>query len=214
VLPFALEFGDSFDLTAVGTLTLAVVTLWLVLVSRRALRQAQMGIEQTQREIELSRQEVEEAHRPVLVPIIDDFKRIQPYGSDERAARPFWAPSSHLVVPVANIGSGPALDVELALTPRNDAGDFSDAWGDAKHTSNIVGVGVGAVSATPTRIPELSDGVPNFEIWITYLDVAGKQWVTSAKYLIVGGGRYIDLSIDRGELGSPKAPRTNVLDQN
>jgi len=60
---FALEFNDSFDLTAIGTLAVAVVTLglagvtlWLVLVSRGALETAQTGIAQTQREIELSRQ--------------------------------------------------------------------------------------------------------------------------------------------------------------
>ena len=80
---FALTFDKTFDLTAVGTLALALVTLalagvtlWLVLASRGALTVAQTGLAQTQRETELSRQEVEEAHRSVVVRSVDETRSV------------------------------------------------------------------------------------------------------------------------------------------
>lgn len=51
--------------TAIGTLAVAFVTGVSLYFGWRSLRQ-------NQREIELSRKEVEEAHRPVIVPVVDD----------------------------------------------------------------------------------------------------------------------------------------------
>jgi len=102
------------------------------------------------------------------------------------------------VVPITNIGSGPALDIEVSVTPRNDAGEFSEAWGDRKHTGTVVGVGVSDVMPVAIYVPNLGD-VPSFDLWVTYTDVAEKRWVTSAKYLVrTDGGKYTKLSITAG----------------
>lgn len=59
-----LTFNPEYDLTAVGTLALALVTLAAVALAVRALKQ-------TQQEIEVSRSQVEESHRPLVVPVAD-----------------------------------------------------------------------------------------------------------------------------------------------
>jgi hypothetical protein len=191
-LLFALEFNDSLDLTAVGTLALAGVTLWLVLVSRRALDQAQTEIQQTQREIELSRQEVEEAHRPVVIPVVDELRQIQISDSERRPARPFHIETDRVGVPITNIGSGPGLNVEVILTPRNG----SDLWANRTFSKTVVGIGVRNMTSVVVYVPGLGGDTPDFDLLIRYADVAGKKWVTSATYLRTDGGHYTSLSID------------------
>ena len=37
-------------------------------------------------------------------------------------------------------------------------------------------------------------GLTSFDVWVTYFDLAGKEWVTSAKYLVSEeGSRYTNL---------------------
>jgi len=190
-VPFALTFTGNVDPTAVATFVLAALTLAAVIVGGKALRK-------TQSEIYISRREVEEAHRPVVIPIIDETRRVDMVGATQRMAKPWFAPSNRVVVPITNIGSGPALDIEVSVTPRNDAGGFSEAWGDRKHTGTVVGVGVSDVMPVAIYVPNLGD-VPSFDLWVTYTDVAEKRWVTSAKYLVrTDGGKYTKLSITAG----------------
>jgi uncharacterized membrane-anchored protein YhcB (DUF1043 family) len=126
----ALEFIDTFDLTAIGTLALAVATFVSLYFARRALKQAQQQItlgqeqlEQTQREIELSRREVEEAHRPVVVPIADSTARMDVHlAKAPLEKQPQLLERGHLFVPVRNIGAGPALNVEVSIAFLDDAG--------------------------------------------------------------------------------------------
>lgn len=75
---WGLHFNHTWDLTAVGTLALAIATFVSLFFARNALKKTQAQIElgqsqlkQTQEEIGLSRKEVEQAHRPVLVPVAD-----------------------------------------------------------------------------------------------------------------------------------------------
>jgi hypothetical protein len=110
-------FDGTWDWTAIGTLALAAATFVSLYFARRSLGQMQQQIKlgqaqlgQTQREIELSRSEVEEAHRPVLVPVVDPASYMD-LGADgaNRERRPQLEPGGHLFVPVENIGSGPGL---------------------------------------------------------------------------------------------------------
>jgi len=101
----------------------------------------------------------------------------------------------HIVLPLRNIGSGPALNVEIAVTPRNAAGQRSQAWGDARHTTWLVGLGLGEDAAVVIPIGKLGD-LPSFDIWIDYTDVAKKPWQTFAKFLARDeGGAYRGMSI-------------------
>jgi hypothetical protein len=153
-----LEFNDAFDLTAIGTLALAVVTFGSLLFAARALAQ-------TKEEIEVSRREVEEAHRPVVVPATD--------------SKPGAAPLS---VRIENIGTGPALHIEgralLLTVDGNRAG----------HGGEPASIGTVALGASSFgEIQLATEGWTEkacFELTLTYADVAGKRWQTTARYLI------------------------------
>jgi hypothetical protein len=110
----AVEFSGDLDLTALATFVLALVTFVSILVGGFALHR-------TKAEVDLSRQEVEEAHRPVLVPAIDDTKEIGLPSLRGHMTRPSIV-HSQLVVPIKNIGSGPAMGVDVEVTPRGSSG--------------------------------------------------------------------------------------------
>jgi hypothetical protein len=44
-------------------------------------------------------------------------------------------------------------------------------------------------------VPKLAGEVPTFDIWVTYADVAKKEWVTVARY-VSPRKRYEEISID------------------
>jgi hypothetical protein len=141
-------------------------------------------------EFELSRLEVEEAHRPVLIPV-------------SNGANTHYDPTpprTKLIVPIKNIGSGPALDVRVAVTPRNDAGERSDAWGDRTYSATALGIAVSEFMGITIDVPKLGD-LPNFDVWLTYADVAGKVWTTSAKFVKRDdSGVFEDMSITSGSV--------------
>jgi hypothetical protein len=74
----------------------------------------------------------------------------------------------------------------VAVIPRNDAGEFAEAWGDRAHKAPVVGLGVSEEVPVEVRIPKLG-GLPSFDLSITYSDVADKGWITAATYLALGG---------------------------
>ena len=99
-------FNGTWDWTAIGTLALAVVTLAAVIVAAIALRQ-------TRAAIALSQKEVQEAHRPVVVPVVGERE----VGTASRSMLPVGPKvrDGLVVIPVQNIGVGPALHVEASL---------------------------------------------------------------------------------------------------
>jgi hypothetical protein len=175
-----LHWDGAVDLTAVGTVLLALATFVSVQIGRRALRGGQ-------REIELSRREVEEAHRPVVMPLIA-------YRGANPVLGPHQAKQGHIIVPIENIGSGPALDIEVVVTPRDDEGNQSEAWGDRKYVGKLPGLGAGASKEVNVEIEGLGD-LPSLDVWITYSDVAQKEWVTVARWSRPHDG-YDDLSVN------------------
>jgi hypothetical protein len=186
---YALTFTGNIDPTALATFLLAAITLVTVVVGGRALGK-------TTEEIDLSRREVEEAHRPVIVPLLDDAQKMILMFDDitERRARPYYLQNNRLVVPIKNIGSGPALNISVDVTPVNDDGQQSTAWGDKNYTLVVSGLGVGEVIPAVVPIPGLGD-VPSFRLRVMYTDVAQKAWVTLANYYNLGGGSYASVSI-------------------
>ncbi len=130
-------FDNVFDWTAIGTLALAVATFVSLYFARRSINQTQQQIklgqqqlEQTQREIELSRAEVEQAHRPVIVPFQKSGLSITfrggevfvgrgPAASENPPSRPELPRYSQALLPVENVGMGPALNIRGKLqAPR------------------------------------------------------------------------------------------------
>lgn len=180
-------FNGTWDWTAIGTLTLAAVTLalaaatfWMVKLTRRALIQSRD-------EIALSRREVEEAHRPVLVPVViarPPQLGPSPLPSGPRAFpdRPCVIVPSTLVVPVKNIGSGPALNVVASVERLGDEGA---PWtGPIDHQTPGLATGIG--NGELVHIPIHAHGWEerwNFKLTLMYEDVAEKRWTTAGCYV-------------------------------
>jgi hypothetical protein len=111
------------------------------------------------------------------------------------AHRPVYLGHGQLIVPIENIGPGPALDVTIYVNPRKDNGGVSEAWGDRRQTGAAAGVGASQVAPIEVRVWGL-DGLPSFDFWATYMDVTGREWVTAAKYRpSEEGSRYTNMWI-------------------
>ena len=101
MLPLALTFTGDVDPTALATFVLAVITLVSVIVGGLALRKAQ-------NEIDPSRREVEEAHRPVLIPVIDETQSLSEYDATTvRPLRPYYKDAARVVIPIRILGADP-----------------------------------------------------------------------------------------------------------
>jgi hypothetical protein len=150
---------------------------------------------QTQREIELSRREVEEAHRPVLVPVVDSTSYMD-LGADgaNRERRPQLEPGGHLFVPVENIGSGPALNVEVSVSGTSIP---DEARTEHQTSARVAGLGEGHFRALVIELPFWNE-LWSFTLTIDYSDVAGKGWRTAALFLR-DTGRYDAVTISKFE---------------
>jgi hypothetical protein len=196
-----LEFNDGFDLTAIGTLALAVVTVGSLTFAARALKQ-------TKEEIEVSRREVEEAHRPVVVPVADN-RRMEFAGQDVAAtpARPRFRPETpgippgRMVAPIENIGTGPALHIEAQAELLTADGRPAGHGGEP--SISAVALGASTLGVIELATQRWTEGAC-FALTLTYSDVALNRWRTTARYLIDAAehraeGRYEGLDIQRIE---------------
>jgi hypothetical protein len=183
-----LEFNDTFDVTAIGTVALAVVTFVSLLFGWWTLRQ-------TKASIALSRREVEEAQRPVVVPLRDPGRTLTIMGGQDLPATPFVPRTGLLVVPVRNVGKGPALRVDVTVEGFNAAGGWSGAW-SGPQSVGLLATAIGADEMTPLEVdlPGVAE-VPGFDLSLVYEDVAGKKWLTFTRW-IPDLGRYEDISIE------------------
>lgn len=166
------------------------------------------SLKQTQREIELSRREVEEAHRPVVMPIVrGTFMDLGADGQHETS--PKLLQTGQLVVPVENIGSGPALNLEATMTYYDDNGPSSTERGPQTPAA-VAGLGV-SVFAPLYLDAEGWNG--DFLLSIQYDDVAGKTWLTQSRFLR-GAKRYANISIASGpprRIDSGHGPAPHLL---
>lgn len=181
-MPFTIEITDDVDPTALATVALAILTLAALWFTRRALKQ-------TPEEIDLSRQEVEEGQRPVLVPVLDNTRRITLPDGETGPATP-TAPGNRIFVPVENIGSGRALGVEMGITYRVDS--IPEEY-RGEHTMVSPGIGIGHLASL--ELPFVSAPRGPFDLRLSYRDVAGKEWVTTARFEIGMADRYEDVVI-------------------
>lgn len=207
-MTLALTTTGTLELTAYATLGLAFVTGGLAIatfqsvrVAKGALRQTQTAIElsqaqltQTQEEIGLSRQEVEQAHRPVVVPVADN-RRMDPAGPDVGGPGPaiprVYSPGK-LLVPLENIGSGPALNVVASVKLLDSAGDTSQGPDGLKIPGYMAGLGTGVILPINILAHGWQTGV-NFQLDVEYDDVAGKSWKMTSLFV---NGRYEGTNIE------------------
>jgi hypothetical protein len=172
-----LGFAGNWDATALGTLALAAVTAVSLAFGWKSLRQGQ--------------REVEEAHRPVVMPVVrGTFMDLGADGKHEES--PKLLNGVCLVVPLENIGSGPALDLEATMTYYDDNGPSSTARG-AQAPAAVAGLGVSAFA--PLYL-DAEGWNGDFLLSINYKDVAGKSWRTQARF-VRALKRYIDVEVGR-----------------
>jgi hypothetical protein len=189
-----LEFSDTVDLTAIGTLALAVVTAIALVVGWLTLRQ-------TKREIALSREEVEEAHRPVVVPIVvadpPDVTWVSAglrTGPHTFPIRPCVFEAGVLILPVKNIGSGPALRLEAWVRRLDEMGNLWREPFEPQTPGMVAGLGKDQVIHIEIHTRGWEERW-KFELTLVYEDVAGKGWVTVGRY-IAERRRYMGVSIE------------------
>lgn len=198
-----LTFTGSFDLTAIGTLALAVVTGVSLVFAWHSLRQTQQQINlgqeqlrQTQHEIELSRREVEEAHRPVVVPVLISRDPAATSVSRSRytlPSAPCLVAPGVLAVPLKNIGAGPALRVEASIRRLSDDGTPLTGPIEPQTPGTLCGIGVSEIASIEIFAHAFEERW-QFNVTVTYEDVAGKRWQTDARWNS-SERRYTDLHI-------------------
>jgi hypothetical protein len=198
-------FDGTWDWTAIGTLGLAVATFVSLFFARSALKKTQDQIElgqqqlgQTQREIELSRSEVEEAHRPVIVPVVD--KTFVDLGADGKPEkRPQILRDGKLLIHVENVGPGPALNVEASASLLDEAGHPSTGSSGPQVPARVAGLGPHADAPLLIKVHNWTN-MPNFALRIEYDDVASNGWRTDSVFV---AGAFEVTAINRCERKRP-----------
>jgi hypothetical protein len=145
----------------------------------------------------LSRKEVEEAHRPLVVPLHDrrEVNLGTERGTDKLAAVPRTRQVSEngrarfqLLVPIENIGTGPAIRIEAGIALDSSAESSSRSLpalrADGRLFLEFWLAGGEAASATPS-----------YRLTVRYEDVAGKARSTVA-YFSAHEGRYDSLTAE------------------
>jgi hypothetical protein len=177
---------DTANLTAVGTLLLATATSVSVIFAGWALRHSRTEIDEMLRQ-------GERAHRPVLIPVADHRRmELGALGTMERAPR--LNDGKLLIVPLENIGPGPALNV-CGYAMRLDAADVRPRPVEqAKGQAKVVGVAQGSFFPLEIEVPAWPSNA-SFELSIVYEDVVGNGWNTRGKW--DGEGRtWADVDIE------------------
>ena len=108
---------------------------------------------------------------------------------EDLPAGPYVPKPGLLVVPIMNVGLGPALCLEWAI----EGLDLAEGWSGRQRLGEVTGIGVSEVISLEIAIDDSSD-VPDFNLTLTYDGVAGKGWRTLAGW-IAGDGRYEGLAI-------------------
>jgi hypothetical protein len=168
--------------TAAGTLLLALVTGTSLAFGWKSLRQGQ--------------REVEEAHRPVLVPLADPrpMEMVETGLSEPTSARPLLLGEGQLAIPIENVGTGPALRVEASVQMLNPDGGPTSVGTGGMEPAVLTGIKASGSVAPIVKIRGLAD-VPGFWLTLTYEDVAGKGWITKARF-IATTRRYTDVTVN------------------
>ena len=109
-----------------------------------------------------------------------------------------------MVVPVENIGSGPALNVSASVTEWVASHNIYTNVRASEQTPGVT-AGLGAGSTVQLEIhiqvpktPDIfANGSPGFVLRITYRDVSGKEWVTATTWA-PAGDRYAGSAVGAG----------------
>lgn len=183
-------FHNVWDWTAVGTLALALVGAVALVVTWLTLRE-------TKADLGLSRKEVEEAHRPLVVPL-DDRREINlgtERGTDKLPAVPHTTQFSEngrvrlqLLVPIENIGTGPAIRLEAGIALDSNAEASSRSLPALRADGRLF-------LEFWLAAGDAASDMPSYRLTVGYEDVAGKARSTAAHFS-AHDGHYDSLTAD------------------
>lgn len=157
-IPIALTFDKTVDVTGLGTAALALATAWLALTTRRLARGQQ--------------REVEYSQRPVVVPYQGPERVPHPSGFIDANGPTGYG--NQLIVPVVNVGTGPALAV---------GGIINTYPGGVKGPIPAIAAGGRtAITFLPAPGREVQTDPFEFEVTVGYSDVSGKAYETKIQW--------------------------------
>jgi hypothetical protein len=125
------------------------------------------------------------------------------------SAQPAVPGEGQLTVPIENIGTGPALRIEATVELLNEDGGPSAAGTGGVTLASLTGIKASGSVVPMIGVHGLS-GLPGFWLTLTYEDVAGKGWLTKARF-IASLGRYEDLTINTQAEGAYGLKRERQL---
>ncbi len=159
-------------LVGIGTLALAVVTAWLAYVTHRLSRHAS-------EQVTVARDQMERSHRPVIVPASSKAELAFRIGTMSDAGAGPTMHGDKLVVPVENVGMGPAMNVRGECSAL--AG--GSTWGTGLVLHPVEGIAAGAANAV-TFVPRDGDmsQMPEVAIRLIYEDVSGQSYWTAMHF--------------------------------
>jgi hypothetical protein len=211
----ALEFSDTFDLEVVGTVLLTFVTLLAVGAALLSLKQTREQISISRKEVEEAhRAAVVPVVRKTFIDLparpprwralwqtprsrsrlgarlpSSLLSRVTAINPDGAGEKPEWRPTltddGNLVVPVENVGPGPAFDVVAWVETESD--EVVPMSRGPLSSQNVAGLGNSSVAFLEVYCRWRS--IPNFELTIEYEDAAGTAWKTISAF-VAGPGEY------------------------
>jgi hypothetical protein len=172
----------TLDWVGLGTLILAGATFALAVVTVLAVLDGKREISATLEQAEIARRSLEAGQRPVLVPIVDPVRRYSDIGAPHAFPLvPTVRSHRELLIPVINVGVGPALSVRVQVSMR-------DQNGDASPMPTVTGQGAAAsIAAGESVTLRLSldlntSGTSGLILLLSYYDLGEKKWSTSVLY--------------------------------
>lgn len=167
--------ADWGEVTAIATGLLVIVTAVLAVAAIVAARYAKDALDTARADLKTAQDQLEGAQRPLVVPST---------GTQPLVMQGQYSADNTLVVPVDNIGPGPALDVSGEIELLDVEGQPSTNRGAALR-SITAGALAGAVPGPPADLrfhaPGWQEGA-SLRLTLYYRDVAGKQWRTTARF--------------------------------
>lgn len=211
----AFGFDPTIDLTGVATALLAVATAWLGWSTRRAATATKAESEATREQavlshrqlgaadeqLQLAHEQLAESTRPVVVSLNKSASTITTSG----AALPAVPHSngSDYLVPVRNIGSGPALNIRCSVTSAKDARRFASGSRTAMAVGDHAFMRVFTVE---------TDAMDHAHLDISYSGIGGQRYMTKVRLNAMADPPYFyDISVaEVREVGAIEVPESGV----
>jgi hypothetical protein len=163
-----------FLATAVGTLALAIATF---LMAKKTAEAAETSKDL----VRLERDQLRQAYLPVVVPVIERLQ-VAEVRDVAQSGTQLDSGEVRVTVPVANIGVGPALGVDLDIYWLDQVGNRSVAPQPMRIPAKIGGLAPGSSWEMQARFRGLATPPLPFRVSLTYSDTSGIRYLTRGRY--------------------------------